>query len=105
MKAYNERPRRDKDACKNIFDALESVAKIITNKPQGTFGDALTELGKGSKIESTIKVVLEKLYALANDNKGFRHGTTQDFKLCPAQVDFVWGTSLAGIIMLARLQK
>jgi hypothetical protein len=26
--AYDDRPRRDRDACSNIFDAMESVAKI-----------------------------------------------------------------------------
>src|SRR5260370_15007957 len=31
--AYDDRPRRDRDACTNIFDAVESVAKIKYNRP------------------------------------------------------------------------
>src|ERR1700693_859084 len=36
--AYNDRPRRDREACSNVFDALESVAKIKYNRPDDTFG-------------------------------------------------------------------
>jgi hypothetical protein len=36
--AYDDRPRRDGDACTNIFDRLESVAKIKYNRPKATFG-------------------------------------------------------------------
>jgi hypothetical protein len=38
MDAYDDRPRRDRDACTNIFDALESVAKIKYVRPNSTFG-------------------------------------------------------------------
>lgn len=34
--AYDDRPRRDRDACSNMFDAMESVAKEIYKKPNAT---------------------------------------------------------------------
>jgi hypothetical protein len=40
--AYDDRPRRDRDACSNIFDAMESVAKIKYQRPN----DTMTHSGK-----------------------------------------------------------
>jgi hypothetical protein len=39
--AYDSRPRRDRDACSNVFDALESVGKIKCGMPNATFGDVI----------------------------------------------------------------
>ena len=30
--AFDDRPRRDRDACTNIFDSMESIAKEIFNQ-------------------------------------------------------------------------
>jgi hypothetical protein len=39
--AYDARPRRDRDACSNVFDAMESVAKEKLNMPHATFGQVM----------------------------------------------------------------
>jgi glutamate mutase epsilon subunit len=44
--------------------------------------------------------VLEKLYALANDN--FRHGMTEPFKLGAPEVEFVYVSCMAGILLFIR---
>jgi hypothetical protein len=46
MNAYDDRPRRDIDVCKNIMDCLEAVAKEVFGMPTATFGNVLAELRK-----------------------------------------------------------
>jgi hypothetical protein len=101
MKAYNAIPRRDRDACGNAFDALESVAKSVYNMPRATFGDVLSEMRRQQDAAAETISTLEKVYLMAN--KHFRHGMTTTFVLKRAEVDFVIGECLAGILLFTRL--
>jgi hypothetical protein len=91
MKAYDDRPQRGRDTCKNIFDALESVSKETFIMPAATFGNVLTEVRK--RASETISA-LQKLYDMANNH--FRHGMTTPFTLKSAEVDFVLVSCIAG---------
>jgi hypothetical protein len=99
MKAYDDRPQRGRDVCKNIFDALGSVAKQVFRMPTGTFGKVLDK-ARGQMASETI-ATLQKLYEMANNH--FRHGMTTPFTLKSAEVDFVLVSCLAGILLFARL--
>jgi hypothetical protein len=88
LNAYEDRPQRGRDACKNIFDALESVAKEIFSMPNATFGEVLTAARKQQSMASETISVLQKLYDLANAH--FRHGRTTPLTLKPSEVDFVF---------------
>lgn len=101
MNAYDDRPQRGQDACKNLFDALESVAKEAFGIPSGTFGDVLKEAGKRKSMANDTIGVLQKLYNMANNH--FRHGMTTPFSLKTAEVDFVLGASVAGMLLFIRL--
>ncbi len=101
-KAYNARPRGDFDVCSNAFDACESVAKEVFAMPTATFGDVLKAArNKDSFAPETIGT-LEKLGALASGH--FRHGMTEPFDLGPSEVDFVYLSCLAGILLFVRLR-
>jgi hypothetical protein len=52
MNAYDDRPQRGRDACKNIFDALESVSKEVFGTPTATFGNVLAEARKQQSMAS-----------------------------------------------------
>ncbi|MEO8593060.1 MAG: hypothetical protein ABI759_07050 [Candidatus Solibacter sp.] len=99
--AYDDRPQRGRDACKNIFDALESVSKEVFGMPTATFGNVLVEARRRQSIANETTSVLQKLYDMANSH--FRHGMTTAFILKPAEVDFVFLSSTAGILLLTRL--
>jgi len=101
ISAYDDRPQRGRDACKNIFDALESLSKEIFGMPSATFGNVLTEARKRHSIASETISVLQKLYDMANAH--FRHGMTTPFTLKPAEVDFVFVSSIADILLFVRL--
>lgn len=101
LSAYNDRPQRGRDACKSILDAFESVAKEIFGVPTGTLGDALGKARKTQALATETISVLEKIYAMSNNH--FRHGMTTAFMLKPAEVDFVFVSCLAGILLMVRL--
>ena len=101
MDAYNDRPQRGRDACKNMFDSLESVAKEIYTMPTATFGQVLNAARANQSMWTETISILDKLYQMANSH--FRHGMTTPFTLKPAEVDFVVVTCLAGLLLFLRL--
>jgi len=101
MAAYDDRPQRGRDSCRNIFDALESVAKEVFDMPRATFGDVLNAARKQQSMASETISVLQKLYDMANAH--FRHGMITQFTLKLPEVDFVVVSCIAGILLFVRL--
>jgi len=101
MAAYEDRPQLGRDACKNIMDAMEGVAKEIFQMPRATFGDVLAEARRRQTLAPETIGVLQKLYHMANNH--FRHGMGTPFALKKVEVDFVLVTCLAGILLFVRL--
>jgi hypothetical protein len=101
MVAYNDRPQRGKDACKNIFDAVEATAKEVHQMPTATFGNVLSEIRKKQSLSSETQASLQKLYDLAN--KHFRHGMTEPFALKTAEIDYVLVSSCGAILLFIRM--
>jgi hypothetical protein len=101
MAAYNDRPQRGKDACKNMFDALEALAKELGQKPTGTFGDVLNDIRKTQFLSKETIGSLQKLYDLANSH--FRHGTAAPFALKAGEVDYVMISCLGALLLFLRV--
>ena len=99
VEAFDARPRRDRDCCSNIFDAMESVTKIVLNRPNDSFGHCLPHLRQ--RLNAQIAAVLEALNALRNRN--FGHGMADPFGLTPAEVDFTYLSCISGMLLIARL--
>jgi hypothetical protein len=101
MAAYNDRPQRGKDACKNIFDAVEATAKEVHQMPTATFGDVLTAIRKAQSLSAETQASLQKLYDLANNH--FRHGMTNPFALKSAEIDYVLVSCCGAILLFVRM--
>jgi hypothetical protein len=98
--AFDARPRRDRDCCSNIFDAMESVAKARFALPNATFGQVLTHIRQNGALNVQILGVLDAINTLRNRN--FGHGMVDPFALSPQDVDFTYLNCLAGILLFAR---
>jgi hypothetical protein len=96
--AYDDRPRRDRDACSNAFDALESVAKEKADMPNATFGQVVAQ---NTTLNVEVRGVLSSVNTLRNRN--FGHGMTSAFALTGPEVDFTYLTCVAGILLFARV--
>ena len=98
--AFDNRPRRDRDACANIFDSLESLAKEVFNMPNATFGAVLQHVRQTNAFQSEITTVLESINTLRN--RKFGHGMTTPFDLSAGEVDFIYLSCIGGIILFAN---
>jgi hypothetical protein len=99
--AFDDRPRRDRDACTNIFDSMESIAKEIFNMPNATFGSVLKHIRQTNALQNEITSVLESINTLRNRN--FGHGMTTQFSLSSGEVDFTYLSCIGAIIMFANM--
>jgi hypothetical protein len=103
MNAYNHVPRREREACANVFDAMEAVAKTVYQKPTDTFGRVIGHIRRNNLLNSGIIRTLEAISRLRNEN--FGHGMTMPFELSSAEVDFVYLSCISHILLFARTQK
>lgn len=62
-----------RNSIKESISAVESLAKIITNMPKATLGDALKTLERSNRIHSALKDSFLKLYGYTSDEEGIRH--------------------------------
>jgi hypothetical protein len=99
--AFDDRPRRDRDACTNIFDSMESIAKEIFKMPSATFGSVLKQIRQMNSLQSEITSVLESINTLRN--RKFGHGMTTPFSLSSGEVDFTYLSCIGAIIMFANM--
>ena len=100
--AYDHRPRRDRDACANAFDAMESVAKIKYNRPHDTFGQLKNYIEQNDLLRQEIVDIFTAMNQLRNGH--FGHGMAVQFALTAAEVDFVYLTCIGSILLLRRTE-
>lgn len=98
--AYDARPRRDRDACSNVFDAMESAAKEKFGMPQSTFGQVVAQIRQRQALNEQIVGLLEAINTLRNRN--FGHGMVAPFSLTGPEVDFTYLTCIGAILLLSR---
>jgi hypothetical protein len=101
--AYNAQPQRARDACANAFDAIESAGKIVAEIPSGTFDDVLKKCQtKQALARETIRM-LQELNTVRHNH--FGHGMTESFSLSSPEVDFVYVSCIAAVILFARMYR
>lgn len=101
--AFDDRPRRDRDACTNIFDSMESVAKEVFKKPNATFGSVLNYVRQTNALQGEVISVLKAINNLRNHK--FGHGMTVSFDLSSGDVDFTYLTCVGAILLFIKTCK
>jgi hypothetical protein len=92
--AYDDRPRRDRNACSNAFDAMEPAAKIKNDLLHATSGQT------GAAIEPTVSHA--DTIALLLLNRHYGQGMTAPVVLSPHEVDLIYLGCVGGGILLTR---
>jgi hypothetical protein len=101
VEAFDDRPRRDRDACSNVFDGMESVAKEVFNMPNATFGSVLAQVRRNNALNGEVISILESVNTLRNRN--FGHGMTVPFDLTSKEVEFVYLTCIGAILLFVHI--
>lgn len=96
--AYDARPRRDRDACANIFDTMESVARVKYSRPTETFGRIKNHLEQTSLFRPELIAIFTALNRVRN--QFFGHGAP--FPLSAAEVDFTYLVCIGVILLFTR---
>ena len=99
--AFNDVPRRGRDAAANAFDAMEAAAKVRMGMPSATFGAALDAARDKKLVDTFIYDVLKKVEVVRHNHLG--HGMTTTFALSNHEVDLIYVTSALGARLFAGL--
>jgi hypothetical protein len=96
--AYNAHPRRDRDVCTNAFDAMEAVARERYGLRNAALDAVIDHVRRGGGFNPQILTVLENINTLRHRN--FGHGVP--FNFTTAEVDFIYLSCIAGILLFSR---
>jgi len=98
--AYDDRPRRDRDACIHIFQSFEATAQIKFAMPGRALDDVLATLRRRETLNAQVLGILDALNVLRHRN--FGHGMAEPFGLSGAEVDFTYLACIGAILLLTR---
>lgn len=74
----SQKPNPDfRNSIKESISMVEAISRII-EPSENTLGKALNKLSKSQRINETLKLGFEKLYAYTNDKNGIRHALMDD---------------------------
>ena len=86
---YAKRKNPDyRNSIKESISAVESMAKIVSEKPKATLGDALNAIEKHGLLHKSLKEGFIKLYGYTSDADGIRHAIMGKSKLTSADARY-----------------
>jgi len=89
LKLLSNRENPDyRNSIKESISAVEAMAKIITNQPNATLGDALKVLESKHSLHRALKNGYASLYGYANDSSGIRHALMEEPNLTQADAKY-----------------
>lgn len=90
LELLSNRERPDyRNSIKESISAVESVARIVSDNPKATLGDALKAIERNGKIHPSLKDAFLKLYGYTSDEGGIRHAMLEEPDLSPADAKFI----------------
>jgi hypothetical protein len=86
---YADRAAPDyRNSIKESISAVEAAAKVVSNKPNATLGDALTALERDGKLHKALKTAFSALYGYTSQADGIRHALMDEPNLTAADAKF-----------------
>ena len=89
LELYADRENPDyRNSIKESISAVESMARIVTENPKATLGDALKAIEKRGTLHSALKDGFTKLYGYTSDEGGIRHAMLDEPNLRAADARY-----------------
>ena len=86
---YAKRDEPDyRNSIKESISAVESMAKIVSEKPKATLNDALKAIEKHGLLHKSLKEGFIKLYGYTSDADGIRHAIMEKSELTSADARY-----------------
>jgi AbiJ N-terminal domain 4 len=90
VRLFSKKPDPDYRNCiKEAISAIESVARVITDSPKATLGDALKKISEKMPIHPALREAMNKLYGYASDEGGIRHALLEESNIDEAEAKFM----------------
>lgn len=77
-----------RNSIKESISAVESLAKVITNNPKATLGDALGVMERTKKLHPALKSSFSSMYGYTSDEGGVRHAMLGEPNLTASDAKF-----------------
>jgi hypothetical protein len=77
-----------RNSIKESISAIESMARVVVEKPKATLGDALRILEKQGGLHPALKDGFGKLYGYTSDEQGIRHAMLDEPTITAADAKF-----------------
>lgn len=77
-----------RNSIKESISAVESLARIITNNPNATLGQALGKIEQSGKLHPTLKSSFSALYGYTSQENGIRHAMVDEPNLSVDEAKF-----------------
>jgi hypothetical protein len=93
---FSKKPSPDyRNNIKESISAVESAARVVTNSPKATLGDALKVMDSKIAIHPAMREGMNKLYGYTSDQGGIRHALLDQSKIDEAEAKFMMVTCSA----------
>lgn len=99
---YDTQPPDYLNSIKEAIVSVESLAKILRNKPKATLKDLIPELKTEHLAHPAMAKILESIYAIRGDEPNLVHGGTEQSDFGYAEAEFFLNTCASIIIYLVR---
>jgi len=89
LELYSDREKPDyRNSIKESISAVESMARIVSENPKATLGDALKEIDKKGVLHPALKAGFLKIYGYTSDKEGIRHAMLDESNLTGADARY-----------------
>jgi len=89
LELYSDREHPDhRNSIKESISAVESMARIVSEKPKATLGDALKVIEGNGHLHKALKDGFLKLYGYTSDEQGIRHAMQDEPNLTATDAKF-----------------
>lgn len=90
---------------KEAVAAVESLAKIVTEQPNATLGDAIKTLRHAGQLRRPLDKIAEALWGFSSESEGVRHGAVDPPTVTREEAHLVLNTSASLILYLLEQDR
>lgn len=87
---FSKKPEADyRNSIKEAISAVEAVARVVTENPKATLGEALKKIDEKMTIHPALREAMNRLYGYTSDEGGIRHAMLEQSNIDEAEAKFM----------------
>jgi AbiJ N-terminal domain 4 len=87
---FSKKPEPDyRNSIKEAISAVEAIARVITENPKATLGEALKKIEEKMTIHPALREAMSRLYGYTSDEGGIRHAMLEQSNIDEAEAKFM----------------